>query len=178
MNLQTECCFARPAFILCRPRAAFSEIAPLATAIPRSRGDERVYPDSHMSRVLRWRWILVWLLVIASASSAHTQPRSSKKRPLQYFFVLLKRPTSSPSMSKEAGDKVEQEHMANIRKLAAGHRIRSVHFARMALLYMSVETVTTGRLRVLECSMYTISCGLCSHHCLWLSSSATESCGK
>jgi uncharacterized protein YciI len=65
----------------------------------------------------------VWLLVIASATSAHTQARSLKKRPVQYFFVLLKRPTRSPRMSKEASEKLQEEHMANIRKLAAQHKL-------------------------------------------------------
>jgi uncharacterized protein len=82
-----------------------------------------VYPGSHMSRVLRWRWLLVWLFVIASACSAHTQPRPSKNRPLQYFFVLLKRPNSSPSISKEASETLQEEDMANIRKLAAEHKL-------------------------------------------------------
>jgi uncharacterized protein YciI len=82
-----------------------------------------VYPDSHMSRVFQWSWLLVGLFVIAIASTAHTQARPSKKRPLQYFFVLLKRPTSSPSMSKEASEKLQEEHMANIRKLANEHKL-------------------------------------------------------
>ena len=82
-----------------------------------------MYPDSHMSRVLQRRWLLLWLFVIVSASSAHTQAQSSKKRPLQYFFVLLKRPSSSPSMSKEISEKVQEQHMANIRKLASEHKL-------------------------------------------------------
>ena len=82
-----------------------------------------MYADSHMSRVRRWRWLLVWLFVLACACSAHTQTRPFKKRPLQYFFVLLKRPTSLPSMSKEAGEKLQEEHLANIRKLSAEHKI-------------------------------------------------------
>src|SRR5690349_15558252 len=85
--------------------------------------DERVYPDSHMSRVFQWSWLLVGLFVIAIASTGHTQTQSTKKRPFQYFFVLLKRPTVSPSISKEASQKVEEEHMANIRKLASEHKL-------------------------------------------------------
>jgi uncharacterized protein len=77
----------------------------------------------HMRRFLLWRWLLVWLFVIASAISTHTQARSSKKAPVQYFFVLLKRPTRSLGMSKEASEKLQEEHMANIRKLAAEHKL-------------------------------------------------------
>jgi uncharacterized protein YciI len=71
-----------------------------------------------MSRVFQWSWLLVGLLVIAIAPTAHTQAQSSKKGRLQNFFVLLKRPPSSQRMSKEASDKLQEEHMANIRKLA------------------------------------------------------------
>ena len=63
------------------------------------------------------------LCVIAIASIGHTQTQSTKKRPFQYFFVLLKRPTASPSISKEASQRVEEEHMANIRKLASEHKL-------------------------------------------------------
>jgi uncharacterized protein len=76
-----------------------------------------------MGRVFQWSWLLVGLFVIAIASTGHTQTQSTKKRPFQYFFVLLKRPTVSPSISKEASQKVEEEHMANIRKLASEHKL-------------------------------------------------------
>jgi uncharacterized protein YciI len=76
-----------------------------------------------MGRVFQWSWLLVGLFVIAVASTGHTLSQSSKKRPLQYFFVLLKRPTSSRSMSKEASEKLQDEHMANIRKLAGDHKL-------------------------------------------------------
>jgi uncharacterized protein YciI len=81
-----------------------------------------VYPDSRMKRVHLWRWLLVGLFVIASADSAHAQARS-KKRPIQYFFVLLKRSGNAPSMSKEADEKLQEAHMAYIRKLAAEHKL-------------------------------------------------------
>jgi uncharacterized protein YciI len=35
----------------------------------------------------------------------------------QYFFVLLKRPANPPQLSKEAGEQLQSEHMANIRKM-------------------------------------------------------------
>ena len=76
-----------------------------------------------MTKVLQWRWLLMGFFVIASVISGQTQAPSSKKRPLQYFFVLLKRPANSPSLSKEASEKLQEEHMANIRKLAAEHKL-------------------------------------------------------
>jgi uncharacterized protein len=82
-----------------------------------------VYPALHMSRVLQRRWLLLSLFVIASATSGQTQSQSSKSRPLQYFFVLLKRPSNSPIIGKEASEKVQEEHMANIRKLASEHKL-------------------------------------------------------
>jgi uncharacterized protein len=82
----------------------------------------RVYADSHMRRVRLGAGLALGLLLIASPASTQAQAHS-KKRPTQYFFVLLKRPAHAPSMSKEAGGRVQEEHMANIRKLAAEHKL-------------------------------------------------------
>jgi uncharacterized protein len=41
----------------------------------------------------------------------------------QYFFVLLNRPADAPQLSKEAGEKLQDEHMANIHKMAAEHKL-------------------------------------------------------
>jgi uncharacterized protein YciI len=75
-----------------------------------------------MSRLLLHRWLVVGLFVIASAVLLQAQARS-KKRPEQYYFVLLKRPAHAPTMSKEAGEKLQEEHMANVRKMAAEHKL-------------------------------------------------------
>jgi uncharacterized protein YciI len=62
------------------------------------------------------------LLLFAFTGSAweQTQPRPDAP---QYFFVLLTRPANAPQLSKEAGDNLQEEHMANIRRLAAEHKL-------------------------------------------------------
>jgi uncharacterized protein YciI len=41
----------------------------------------------------------------------------------QYFLVLLKRPANAPQLSEEAGQQLQKEHIANIRRLAAEHKL-------------------------------------------------------
>jgi uncharacterized protein len=65
---------------------------------------------------------LLSLMALAGAAFAQTSTQSSAK-PAQYFFVLLNRPANAPQLSKEAGGKLQEEHMANIRKMAAEHKL-------------------------------------------------------
>src|SRR5580693_2633747 len=58
----------------------------------------------------------------AGSAFARTQNQPNAK-PTQYFFVLLKRPINAPQLSKEAGEKLQEEHMANIRKMTAEHKL-------------------------------------------------------
>jgi uncharacterized protein YciI len=61
-------------------------------------------------------------LPVAGSVFAQTQNRPNAK-PAQYFFVLLNRPADAPQLSKQAGDKLQEEHMANIHKMAAEHKL-------------------------------------------------------
>jgi uncharacterized protein YciI len=57
------------------------------------------------------------LLLLLCGSLLAEQTQSAPAAHDQFFFVLLKRPAKAPQMSKEAGEKLQEEHMANIRKL-------------------------------------------------------------
>src|SRR5260221_1651215 len=59
-------------------------------------------------------------LVCSALAQAHAQ---TSAKALQYFLILLKRPANAPQLSKEAGAKLQEEHMANIRKIAAEHKL-------------------------------------------------------
>jgi hypothetical protein len=64
------------------------------------------------------------LSLIALAASAFTQAQTQPDaKPAQYFFVVLNRPVNAPQLSKKAGAKLQDEHMANILKLAAEHKL-------------------------------------------------------
>jgi len=64
--------------------------------------------------------VLLILFALAPATFPQDQPQPGTA---QYFFVLLKRPANAPLLSKEAGEKLQEEHMANIRKLHAEHKL-------------------------------------------------------
>jgi len=68
------------------------------------------------------RIVLFSLLAVANfAFSQASAPTDVKAG--QYFFVLLNRPANAPQLSKEAGEKLQEEHMANIRKLYDEHKL-------------------------------------------------------
>jgi uncharacterized protein YciI len=66
--------------------------------------------------------LLISLIALAATAFAQA-PTQPKAKPAQYFFVLLNRPANAPQLSKEAGEKLQEEHMANIRKMAAEHKL-------------------------------------------------------
>jgi uncharacterized protein YciI len=61
-------------------------------------------------------------LPVAGSALSPTEDQPNSK-PAQYFFVLLNRPANAPQLSKEAGEKLQEEHMANIHKMAAEHKL-------------------------------------------------------
>jgi len=78
-----------------------------------------VYPDfSRMRSIIFCCVLLLSLLAIADSAfvQAQTQPNAKLA---QYFFVVLNRPANAPQLSKEAGEKLQEEHMANIQQMAA-----------------------------------------------------------
>ena len=75
-----------------------------------------------MRRIAVSHVLLLSLLAVADPALAQAQAGPSV-RPTQYFFVLLNRPANAPQLSKEAGEKLQEEHMANIRKMAAEHKL-------------------------------------------------------
>ena len=66
--------------------------------------------------------VLLALVALVCSTLAPAQTQTSAKAP-QYFLILLKRPANAPQLSKEAGAKLQEEHMANIRKMAAEHKL-------------------------------------------------------
>jgi uncharacterized protein YciI len=64
--------------------------------------------------------VLICSLVVAGFSVAQVP---AERDGLQYFFVLLKRPAKAPQLSKEDAAKLQEAHMANIRKLHSEHKL-------------------------------------------------------
>ena len=75
-----------------------------------------------MRRIIFSPVLLLSLLAVAGRAVAQTQNQPNAK-PAQYFFVLLNRPANAPQLSKEAGEKLQEEHVANIREMAAEHKL-------------------------------------------------------
>src|SRR5271166_1415454 len=69
------------------------------------------------------RGVLLFNLIAIAGLAFAQAPTPSSAKPEQYFFVLLNRPANAPQLSKEAGEKLQEEHMANIRKMAAEHKL-------------------------------------------------------
>src|SRR5580658_3570315 len=61
-------------------------------------------------------------LPVPGSAFAQTQNQPNAKA-AQYFFVLLTRPANAPQLSNEAGEKLQEDHMAYIHKLTAEHKL-------------------------------------------------------
>ena len=75
-----------------------------------------------MRRTISSNVLLLSLLVVAGSTLAQAQAQPNAPA-AQYFFVLLNRPPNAPQLSKEAGEKLQEEHMSNIRKMSAEHKL-------------------------------------------------------
>jgi uncharacterized protein len=65
---------------------------------------------------------VIALAVLAATHRAFTQAVATSNS-AQYYFVLLNRPANAPQLSNEAGEKLQEEHMGNIRKMVAEHKM-------------------------------------------------------
>jgi len=74
-------------------------------------------------RGISLREVLLFSLIALIGSTVAPAQTQTDAKPPQYFLVLLNRPANAPQLSKEAGAKLQEEHMANIRKLAAEHKL-------------------------------------------------------
>ena len=69
------------------------------------------------------RDILMPQIRAAQAKALAAGANQTNAKPAQYFFALLNRPANAPQLSKEAGEKLQEEHMANIHKMTAEHKL-------------------------------------------------------
>ena len=57
------------------------------------------------------------VLLLATALAAQSQPGQ------QFYLVLLKRPADAPHLDEDTAKKLQEAHLANIRKLASEHKL-------------------------------------------------------
>src|SRR6202167_4627038 len=74
-------------------------------------------------RTISLRGVLLFSLIALAGTAFAQAPTQPSANSAQYFFVLLNRPANAPQLSKEAGEKLQEEHMANIRKMTAEHKL-------------------------------------------------------
>jgi uncharacterized protein YciI len=64
-----------------------------------------------------------FLLLILAFCSALSFGQNASPEGMHYYFVLLLRPANAPQLSKDEGEKLQQAHLANIRKLHQEHKL-------------------------------------------------------
>jgi hypothetical protein len=94
-----------------------------------------------MRRIFSSVALLLALLALAAFAQAQSEPNASK-----YFLVLLKRPSNAPQLSKEAGEKLQEEHMANIHKLFYEHKLVLAGHRKLCVLLKAPSGASQPRL--------------------------------
>jgi uncharacterized protein YciI len=74
-------------------------------------------------KTISLRGILLFSVIALAGVAVAQAPAQPDASSAQYFFVLLIRPANAPQVSKEAGEKLQDEHMANIRKMFVEHKL-------------------------------------------------------
>jgi uncharacterized protein len=74
-------------------------------------------------RRISFLYLLLLSLVTPGTLASAQKSGPTGAKPTQLFFVLLNRPANAPQLNKEAGERLQEEHMANIRKMAAEHKL-------------------------------------------------------
>jgi uncharacterized protein YciI len=77
-------------------------------------------PVSAVQRSVLRIAILLGLVILSSFALSQASPTANTPH---YFFVLLKRPANAPQLTKEAGEKLQEDHMANIRLMYAEKKL-------------------------------------------------------
>jgi uncharacterized protein len=75
-----------------------------------------------MKRIFLSQVVALILISMCVCTSAPAQTETNAKT-TPFFLVVLNRPANAPQLSKEEGAKLQEEHMANIRKMAAEHKL-------------------------------------------------------
>ena len=76
-----------------------------------------------MMRRISFCCVLLFTLIAVAGFALAPAQTPAETKPAEFFLVLLNRPANAPQLSKEAGAKLQEEHMANIRKMAAEHKL-------------------------------------------------------
>jgi uncharacterized protein YciI len=71
-----------------------------------------------MNKVRYRNLLLILPLFFANFATAQSEPHAS-----DYYFVLLEHPSNAPQLGKDVSEKLQQEHMANIRTLHSEHKL-------------------------------------------------------
>jgi uncharacterized protein YciI len=74
-------------------------------------------------RRISFRGVLLFTLIALAGSALAPAQSQTNTKTAQYFLVLLNRPANAPQLGKEAGAKLQEEHMANIRKMHTEHKL-------------------------------------------------------